>query len=384
MVDRFGVAGPVDLRRCHQSSFVQRSTVAHIGMPAQGVLIGRTSQRLIVAGRGLFHYYFKMAGPGRRDTTIDDRIVSAARAAFGQYGYNATTTSSIARRAGVSEPVIYRHFGTKEALFDAAVLTPFTEFLTRHLAEWQQRRPGSRPAIDEAEELFNDLIRLFMDERDIALPLLAVYHFGDPSGTLKRRLEQSMRQVVTLVEQRSASEASTREYSGVDIPVLARIMVGVCFSLVTFPHLFDMDQLPRTRFVHEMARLTMHGIEFRNHPLREDLGHRAAPADLAPHIDHQTRLLPRAVSDELWARVESVLRSAATATRRGRLPIDDRLALEGVIDVLSNDIPWRDLPRTRYGISGVSCWRRLKKWQERGVWPAVADILRSEGIEVTS
>lgn len=323
-----------------------------------------------------------MAESGRRDATTKDRIVSAARASFGHYGYSATTTSGIAQRAGVSEPMIYRHFGSKEALFDAAVLTPFTEFLTRHLTEWQQRTPGSRPAVTEAEQLFNDLIRLFMEEREIALPLLAVYQFGSPSGALKRRLEKSMREVVTIVEQRASSEAASREYVGVDMPVLARIMVGVCFSLVTFPRLFDMDQLPRTRLVRELARLTMHGIEFRNHPLREDLAGRPTPGGLRPQIDEQSRL-PRVVTDGVWSRVEPVLRSGATSARRGRLPIDDRLALEGVIDVLTADMPWRDLPRTRYGISGVSCWRRLRGWQDRGIWPAIVETLQSEGVDVS-
>lgn len=310
-----------------------------------------------------------------------DRIVAAARAAFGQFGYNATTTRGIAQRAGVSEPVVYRHFGTKEALFDAAVLTPFTDFLTRHLTEWQQREPGSRPSVEEAERLFNDLIGLFLDERDIALPLLAVYHFGDPGGTLKLRLEQSMRGVVTLVEQRSASEAASREYGGVDIPVLARIMVGVCFSLVTFPRLFDMDQLPRTRLVREMARLTMHGIEFRNQPLREDLARR--PTSGVSDVAAMTRL-PRVVSDEIWSRVQPVLQATPVSTRRGRHRIDDRLALEGVIDVLASNTPWQELPRTRYGISGVSCWRRFKSWQEQEVWPDINAILESEGVDLLS
>ncbi len=324
-----------------------------------------------------------MAGVGRRDSTTKDRVVSAARAAFGQYGYSATTTSGIAQRAGVSEPMIYRHFGSKEALFDAAVLTPFTEFLTRHLTEWQQRKPGSRPAVVEAEQLFDDLIRLFMEEREIALPLLAVYQFGNPSGALKRRLEKSMREVVTIVEQRAASEAATREYGGVDMPVLARIMVGVSFSLVTFPRLFDMDQLPRTRVVRELARLTMHGIEFRNHPLREDLAGRPKPIELSPQIEQQARPPRVAVSDGVWSRIEPVLRSGATPARRGRLPIDDRLALEGVIDVLTSGMPWRELPRTRYGISGVSCWRRLRGWEDREIWPAIVEILRSDGVDVS-
>jgi AcrR family transcriptional regulator len=69
------------------------------------------------------------------------RIIGAARAAFGQYGYRSTTTGAIARRAGVSEATIFREFGPKEALFEAAVLTPFTEFMRAPLAHRARNEP---------------------------------------------------------------------------------------------------------------------------------------------------------------------------------------------------------------------------------------------------
>ena len=286
-----------------------------------------------------------MARPALRQQTAAETILSAARVAFGQYGFNGTTTAAIAQRAGVSEPLVYRHFGTKDALFDAAVLTPFTDLLTRLLTEWQGRRPGTLPTVEEAENLFNDLIRLFLEEREVILPLLAVYHFGNPGGSLKSRLEYAMREVVAIVEHRAAGEAAIRGYTGVDIPALARIMVGVCFSVVTFPRLFDMDHLPRTRFVREMARLTMHGVEFRTLPLREDLDPHSMSAATGRVDAASTPRRRGVVTDAVWARIEAVLLVAHPPSRRGRRPIDDRLALEGVIDTLLARRPWRELPR---------------------------------------
>jgi len=52
----------------------------------------------------------------------------------------------------------------------------------------------------------------------------------------------------------------------------------------------------------------------------------------------------------------------------GRKRLDDRAALNGILFVLHTGIAWRDLP-TEFGYgSGVTCWRRLREWQQAGVW----------------
>ena len=49
-------------------------------------------------------------------------ILDAARSAFVERGYAATSMDLISARAGVSKRTVYNHFGSKEALFEAAVL----------------------------------------------------------------------------------------------------------------------------------------------------------------------------------------------------------------------------------------------------------------------
>lgn len=56
--------------------------------------------------------------------TAHDRrsaIVVAAMAEFARTGYEGTSTDAIARRAGITQPYVVRLFGTKRALFLAAV-----------------------------------------------------------------------------------------------------------------------------------------------------------------------------------------------------------------------------------------------------------------------
>jgi AcrR family transcriptional regulator len=48
-------------------------------------------------------------------------VVEAAIRAFAEGGYSGTSTEEIARLAGVSQPYVFRLFGSKQALFMAAV-----------------------------------------------------------------------------------------------------------------------------------------------------------------------------------------------------------------------------------------------------------------------
>ena len=49
------------------------------------------------------------------------RIMEAAAEVGSQVGYARATTKAIARAAGVNEITLFRHFGTKEKLFEAAI-----------------------------------------------------------------------------------------------------------------------------------------------------------------------------------------------------------------------------------------------------------------------
>src|SRR3712207_9152445 len=75
----------------------------------------------------------------------------------------------------------------------------------------------------------------------------------------------------------------------------------------------------------------------------------------------------RLVEDGFWELVEPLLPPEAGKPRGGRPRVPDRAALEGILYVLRSGIPWRMLPE-EFGCSGVTCWRRLRDWQEAGVW----------------
>ncbi len=49
------------------------------------------------------------------------KILNAALQLFAEEGYRSTSTSKVAKRAGVSEGLIFRHFGNKEGLLQAII-----------------------------------------------------------------------------------------------------------------------------------------------------------------------------------------------------------------------------------------------------------------------
>src|SRR3954454_6541175 len=60
----------------------------------------------------------KLSGEERRAA-----IVHAVRQVFAEKGFHGTTTRALADAAGVSEALLFKHFPTKEALFEAIKLS---------------------------------------------------------------------------------------------------------------------------------------------------------------------------------------------------------------------------------------------------------------------
>jgi transposase len=81
------------------------------------------------------------------------------------------------------------------------------------------------------------------------------------------------------------------------------------------------------------------------------------------------------VTDELWDTIEPLLPPDPPKPQGGRPRIDHRAALTGIVFVLKSGIPWEMLSQEMGCGSGMTCWRRLKEWQEAGVWERLHLIL---------
>ena len=81
------------------------------------------------------------------------------------------------------------------------------------------------------------------------------------------------------------------------------------------------------------------------------------------------------VDDELWFIVEPLLPAEPPKPKGGRPRLDNRAALTGIIFILKTGLPWEYLPQEMGCGSGMTCWRRLKEWQEAGVWDTLHRVL---------
>ena len=73
-------------------------------------------------------------------TERKDDLLDAAMIEFAEHGFEGTSTEDIARRAGISQPYLFRLFGTKKELFLATV----TRCFRRTLEAFQDAAEGLR------------------------------------------------------------------------------------------------------------------------------------------------------------------------------------------------------------------------------------------------
>src|SRR6187401_3601331 len=62
-----------------------------------------------------------------------EQLIEVATKLFARSGYEATTTAAIAEAAGVTEPILYRHFKSKQELFVAIV----SEMSDQTMQQWR-------------------------------------------------------------------------------------------------------------------------------------------------------------------------------------------------------------------------------------------------------
>ena len=86
-----------------------------------------------------------------------EEILAAALEEFGEHGLHGTSTDAIARRAGVSQPYLFRLFGTKKELYVAVV----RRCLRDTLALFQEASAGKRgeDALDAIGKAYVELLR---------------------------------------------------------------------------------------------------------------------------------------------------------------------------------------------------------------------------------
>ena len=101
-------------------------------------------------------------------------LLDAARDLFARQDYRSTTTREIAEAAGVTEPLLFRHFGSKAALFREALVVPFTSFVDDFGRTWRAVVPEETDEDELARHFVGQLYDVFVEHRGLVRDALGI------------------------------------------------------------------------------------------------------------------------------------------------------------------------------------------------------------------
>jgi AcrR family transcriptional regulator len=205
--------------------------------------------------------------PRRKGTEIRALLLEAARDLFAAQGYHRTSTREIAAAAGVSERLIYFHFGTKAALFERAVVEPFTAFMEEFVADWRGYADTPHDFEYVARRWIGGMYDLLRRHRKLVLALLTASAYEDEVGDALGGKDSPLAQIHRLTEEIMAEEAAKRGYQGLDLRLTVRLPFATLLSTAVFdgPVMAGIGRRPsRDTIVEEMAALTLYGSSGRS------------------------------------------------------------------------------------------------------------------------
>jgi TetR/AcrR family transcriptional regulator len=157
-------------------------------------------------------------------------VLAEALRLFADRGYTGATVRDISDASGVTTPVIYYHFGSKEGLYEAVKL---------HLRSLSQTLNG--PASDGPFDLAGEVIRMFEFCREHP-SLLRIRSWARLEGDGPRANSASSEPVAALGRRIAAAQQSGLLRDDLDADNLASMLVGlVLFRIEHRPTDADLD-----------------------------------------------------------------------------------------------------------------------------------------------
>jgi AcrR family transcriptional regulator len=189
--------------------------------------------------------------PGRRlaGEARSQAIVKAALGIFAREGFDGTTTRSLARAAGVSEALLFKHFPNKRALYRA--------ILEYKIDDAERAFPLEDSLLELGDEAFFLRIATHLMRRvdaDDAFCRLMLRSAMDGHDLARRFRKARSGKLLDLIEKKIRRRGSRR---GVDPRLAARIFSGMIFSAMLNRRIFHEEIVSRTS-LDELSRTMVH------------------------------------------------------------------------------------------------------------------------------
>lgn len=186
------------------------------------------------------------------------QILQAARRVFVDSGFSGTRVRDIAQAADVNEAILYRHFRSKEEMFEAAVAQPLEEAVQHTAQRAMEGLPidevSAAPQYETTRAFYEELLAGLME----VTPLLGVVLFEDREKGehfYKEHVLPVIEILVGVVE-RNWTTWSHRDF---DPHLVTTAAVGMCLGIAV-DHTFRGVELDSRRVSHHVADLVFFGL----------------------------------------------------------------------------------------------------------------------------
>ena len=153
--------------------------------------------------------------PQKRLSNAERRkqIIQVAMDLFASRGFKGATTRAIAEAAGVSEAIIFRHFATKEDLYDAIITTT----IERRNERWEQEAPPEEEAGD-LEHLLRTFAKIFIQRHrdDQTFVRLMLYSALQDHKFRQRFFESNRSRYLRCIRARIETGVASGEFTELD------------------------------------------------------------------------------------------------------------------------------------------------------------------------
>ena len=188
-----------------------------------------------------------------------DRLLDAARELFGSRDYRSTTTRDIADAAGVTEYLVFRHFGSKAGLFREALVLPFTKFVDDFGRTWQTVVPDETDEEDLAREFVGHLYDLLLEHRGLVVTLVASESLTGEEAVAAGIAD--IQKALTVLSEISADGMRHRGMRSRQPGLPAQSTVALIFGMVALRSIFGgSDRFSRDAIVNELVQTILHGF----------------------------------------------------------------------------------------------------------------------------
>ncbi|MGP4053637.1 TetR/AcrR family transcriptional regulator [Mycobacterium sp. 4D054] len=186
-------------------------------------------------------------------------LLDAARDLFARRDYRSTTTREIAEAAGVSEYLLFRHFGSKAGLFREALVLPFTSFLDEFRDTWRSVVPEETDEEELSRQFVGRLYDVLVDHQGLLLTLVAADGLSDDD--IEAAGIADIRRALNMLGEISAEGMQLRGKRSrqPDMPAHSTVamIVGMVALRSTF---FGGTPPPREAIVDELVQAILHGF----------------------------------------------------------------------------------------------------------------------------